>query len=565
MMITDSCRRRTGEASGGVVRSGGWSQAVLSSGVLPTGPSGAAEQKKKEESVRTKFAILLAVAVVCVTAAWGWTPEVPITNNRLENYTSYNNGHKVVYDRNGFGHLVWHDNKGEAVYYKRYDPNTGRWSKDLQLARTASYPNPTIALDSNGTTIHVVWRMWKHVGTTNFHIYYWKCDPTGSGTDGWVGKPFDLCENVSGHDHVYPAVACGPNGQVVVTWMEAWGYPDVVRSYGFREFTTSGGWRPQELIDDPIPAYRWMPSISTDKSGNVFVAYYGSTLLGPRPSFDVYVKSRLNDVWQPWENATAGLTDADSFLFPDLDVNPTTGRPHIVCHSYSISVSETNPPETTRYYYIYHSYSPSTGVWAAQMISEKASSGGANMFFDANGTAHVVWHGYDADLTNFGIKYASCHGDDGSWTTPYPLTVNASSVRDVYANITVGADGVLYVVWTRNNSASKYPYQIWGISSSGSFGEQAAGTTVPSREYTLHVSPNPASRRMVVNYSLPVAGNVSLKLYDVSGAFVKTVACGHTLPGSHAVSLSREGLARGAYILKLQSGASSVTRKLVIE
>jgi hypothetical protein len=70
---------------------------------------------------------------------------------------------------------------------------------------------------------------------------------------------------------------------------------------------------------------------------------------------------------------------------------------------------------------------------------------------------------------------------------------------------------------------------------------------------------------MVVNYSLPVAGNVSLRLYDVSGALAKTVACGYVLPGSHAVSLSRQGLARGAYILKLQSGPSSVTRKLVIE
>jgi hypothetical protein len=70
---------------------------------------------------------------------------------------------------------------------------------------------------------------------------------------------------------------------------------------------------------------------------------------------------------------------------------------------------------------------------------------------------------------------------------------------------------------------------------------------------------------MVVNYSLPAAGNVSLKLYDVSGALVKTVTCGYVLPGSHAVNLSGEGLARGAYILKLQSGASSVTRKLVIE
>ena len=70
---------------------------------------------------------------------------------------------------------------------------------------------------------------------------------------------------------------------------------------------------------------------------------------------------------------------------------------------------------------------------------------------------------------------------------------------------------------------------------------------------------------MAVSHSLPAAANVSLKLYDISGALAKTLACGYVLPGSHAVSLSRQNLARGAYILKLESGASSFIRKLIIE
>jgi hypothetical protein len=92
-----------------------------------------------------------------------------------------------------------------------------------------------------------------------------------------------------------------------------------------------------------------------------------------------------------------------------------------------------------------------------------------------------------------------------------------------------------------------------------------AGMTVTPRGFALDITPNPVSRRMVVNYSLPAAGNVSLKLYDVRGALARTVACGSVLPGNHAVSMDRQGLVRGAYILKLESGASSLTRKLVIE
>lgn len=462
-------------------------------------------------------------------------------------------------------HLVWCDDKGDAVYYKRYDPNTGSWSKDLQLAKTAGIACPAIALDSDGTTIHVVWRMWKHVGTTNFHIYYQKCVPTGPGTGGWVGSPLDLCENVSGHGHDYPAIACGPHGQVVVTWMESWGSGvNLQRTYGFREYA-SGTWQPQILIQDSVPSYRWNPSISTDRSGNVFVAYYGSQSLQNRDSFHVYVKSRLGGVWHSWENVTSSMGYPDSFIAPDIDVNLTTGRPHIVCHSYSISVSGT---DTTRYYHIYHSYSPSTGVWTVpEMISDPAvpHDGSPSMFFAGDGSAHVVWSGSDADGMHGGIKYAFCPGDGGTWTTPYWLTSNASGISDFSANITVAADNTLHVVWTRYDSTARYPYQIWGSSYSGSYGGPMAGTTVTPRGFTLGITPNPVSRRMVVSYSLPAAGNVSLKLYNVSGVLAKTVASGYVLPGSHAVSLDRQGLVRGAYIMKLESGSGSLTRKFVIE
>jgi len=492
----------------------------------------------------------------------GWGSVAQITNNRLENVTYYGNVHKAVYSKDGVGHLVWYDQVGEAVYYKRFTPGSG-WSKELQLAKTANYPCPAIALDSNGTTIHVVWRMWKHVGTTNYHIYYWKCNPNGAGTGGWAGTAMDLDENTAGRDHSFPSIAFGPNGQVVVAWQELWGtYPNWIYSIGFREYA-GGAWQPQALIGDQSSYYRYYPSIAAAGNGNLFVTSNGP--LADQANPRVLVASRIGTgSWSSWEDVTAGLPDL-YFVIPGIEVNPVTKNPHIACHDYEIAV---NGVDTTRYYHIYHSYR-SGGVWTNPEVVSPATEDAeyqASMFFDAGGAAHVVWNGTDAGHTKRGIKYATCSSEGGAWTTPVWLTSNVSGISDHVPNITVQADGSLHAVWTRKNTTARYPYQIWGCDlPAGGFGAQAAGTTVTPHGFALDVSPNPVSRRMVVNYSLPAAGNVTLKLYDVRGAVAKTVACGSVLPGNHAVSLDRQGLARGAYILKLESGLSSLTRKLIIE
>jgi uncharacterized delta-60 repeat protein len=100
----------------------------------------------------------------------------------------------------------------------------------------------------------------------------------------------------------------------------------------------------------------------------------------------------------------------------------------------------------------------------------------------------------------------------------------------------------------------------------GSFGGGAgAGTALLPTEFALSVSPNPMKLGTAIRYSVPAATNVSLKLYDITGALAKTVCNGRVQPGRYTANLSANGLARGVYILKLQSDACSLTRKVVIE
>jgi len=98
----------------------------------------------------------------------------------------------------------------------------------------------------------------------------------------------------------------------------------------------------------------------------------------------------------------------------------------------------------------------------------------------------------------------------------------------------------------------------------GSSGQEVASTPLAAGP-ELCVSPNPMRSGAAVRYSVPVAADVSLKLYDITGALAQTVCSGMTLPGNYTAHISAQGLARGVYILKLSSDAGNLTRKVVIE
>jgi hypothetical protein len=80
----------------------------------------------------------------------------------------------------------------------------------------------------------------------------------------------------------------------------------------------------------------------------------------------------------------------------------------------------------------------------------------------------------------------------------------------------------------------------------------------------LAVRPNPVHGTASISYSVPRTGSASLKLYDVSGKLVSTLAQGDVLAGNHTARIDAAYLARGIYVLKLTSNGSAATRKLVI-
>ena len=496
-----------------------------SSEVILVGPSGVA-RNKKEGKMRTKFAMLLAIAAVCVTTAWaGWGPEQQVTtNSRNVNFLGFPNGHRVVVATDGVRHLVFQG------YYKRYYPGPG-WTPDL--ANQVGV-RPSIALDADGTTIHVVWQgsVGKGKSATN-HVFYQKCVPGSSGNGGWVGTPRDITPN--GHGCNVPTVACY-QGHVVVAWHEL-----QTDTLGFCE-SVNGIWVAPRYFHDPSGTGGdvWNPSITVDpqdRYGDVFIAVH---VLPPDGSSPVYVIRRHGGLWLDPENATANAS-TDCYM-PCIEVNSSTGYPHFVFENYGHD--------------IYHTYwNPDLGGWQPlELISDPSVpySRSPNMFFSGS-SAFVVW-AETSSSSGRGVRYSVRDPGAGTWSLPAWVS---SGYYDEYPSVTARSNGDVYVVWKDGRGG------IWGrLYTPGSFGGQAE--PIATSRPGVNLYPNPArAGRVTVQYSLPHAEPVRVTVLDVSGRAVRTQEIPATdRSGSFSVDVS--GLNAGVYILKLESGTNNQTRKLVI-
>lgn len=89
------------------------------------------------------------------------------------------------------------------------------------------------------------------------------------------------------------------------------------------------------------------------------------------------------------------------------------------------------------------------------------------------------------------------------------------------------------------------------------------------KEFSLFQNyPNPFNPSTSINYQLPIAGNVSLKVYDVLGNEVTTLVNEYRPAGSYEVefksTLASHQLANGVYFYQLKAGDFVETKKMIL-
>jgi hypothetical protein len=82
--------------------------------------------------------------------------------------------------------------------------------------------------------------------------------------------------------------------------------------------------------------------------------------------------------------------------------------------------------------------------------------------------------------------------------------------------------------------------------------------------FSLKITPNPAIKVMSVRYNLPAAKPVNLKLYNISGALVKTYT--NPNPIKNGVwAIDAKSLPAGVYVVRFVSGEINAKCKIIIQ
>ena len=126
--------------------------------------------------------------------------------------------------------------------------------------------------------------------------------------------------------------------------------------------------------------------------------------------------------------------------------------------------------------------------------------------------------------------------------------------EDVYIDVT-------FISWTSGKSSGGgFSYKR----STNQTGTQVEGIEIPNAFVLKQNYPNPFNPTTQIEFSLPVATEVQLTVYNMLGAKVVDVVSGRMEAGSHSVTFSASGLPSGHYFYRLETTEFSSVKSMVL-
>ena len=176
----------------------------------------------------------------------------------------------------------------------------------------------------------------------------------------------------------------------------------------------------------------------------------------------------------------------------------------------------------------------------------------------------VVWEDHPVNTGNYDI-YGSQVSPAGAVLDPDGVAL--ASALTHYPDVCKGVIGQVLVVY---QSYAGDPYNCYHVEST--LWPTYAGVEkeeVPAASRLYQSYPNPFNAHCTIRYDISISGRTSLKVFDVSGAVVRTLLDGWREPGGYSevwdgCDDTGKQLSSGVYMLRLEAGNFTVVRKVVM-
>lgn len=164
-------------------------------------------------------------------------------------------------------------------------------------------------------------------------------------------------------------------------------------------------------------------------------------------------------------------------------------------------------------------------------------------------------------------EFWSYQADSDRWTQLADMPIGSGKkVKGGGALVYAPIPNVLYALkgnntlefWMYGFSSPAVARNCRPVNTLVGFGRSAGG-------FRLAVAPNPFTTGATIRYTVPHPAEVSLRLYDAGGRLVVTLVSGTHQTGEYEVAVPSHKLARGIYLLRLDTPNISRAQKLIIE
>jgi len=172
---------------------------------------------------------------------------------------------------------------------------------------------------------------------------------------------------------------------------------------------------------------------------------------------------------------------------------------------------------------------------------------------------------FDMGAVSFGL-----FAPDGTGLGYHAFAAEASVYKSGIEVIDYGSpyDGL----YTSNHSGSTNIYELqvgWFFVSHDTIGgiitnQVSVDENVPSGFSVAQNSPNPFNPSTTIAFTIPVADNVTVEVFNVAGQKVYTVIHEFMAAGTHSFTWDGTGLSAGPYFYTVKSGKFSKTSKMML-
>jgi len=454
---------------------------------------------------------------------------------------------QIISDGDGGAIIMWTDYRttglGSGIYVQKINSSgVGQWlAGGVQMKSIPGVQNnPAIISDGSGGAI-ITWDTF--VSGTRYNIYAMKIN-----TSGVIQWSANVC--LDPLEQQFPQITGDGSGGAIIIWSDA--RPGINNNDLYAQHLNSDGsplWTTDGIVFCAAPNHPGEAHLVSDNLGGAIIVWADYRR---RINFrDIYVQRiDVNGVAQ-WTTDAVPIynTGTGDYIAPRIVVDGSGGA-FIVFESAGSGIVGQRV----------------NSLGELQWGAGVGLGGGTwpQLTNSTSGEAIAAWH----NVSN-GKVYAQKLNANGvaSWTAGGVIVSNKSGKRP---QLVSDGNGGTVIAWWDNRNTLNAINDIYAqnVNTNGTLGNIPTGVEEkPEGLSGFNLAqnyPNPFEQTTKIKYETGSRQRICLKVFDLVGNEIRTLVNEEKPAGKYEVDFDGSEIASGTYIIKLQSGLLTETRKMIL-